>query len=224
MDLGEGPSVRKEGLSAAEVEAALLRGYPGLVRLAYLILPPTLGRHRRILSAHGVVQRSLPDQKQLERETAGELAYEYVRRCVLQDALKAARARTPLRLLPQVWGRRLCSHSRAAEDLAVDRALAGLSPAARVAWALIRMERLPEAKVELLLWTVGVPRPHAAVIEAMALTDSSAPPDETMFDPYAAQLPQTGLLRRKSRGRAVAIAVTAVLAIAILAALIASST
>jgi hypothetical protein len=224
MDLGEDPSVAKEGPSAAEVEAAVLRGYPGLVRLAYLILPPTLGRHRRILSAHGVVQRSLPDQKQLERETTGQHAYEYVRHRVLQDALKAARARTPLRLLPQVWGRRLCSHARAADDLAVDHALAGLSPTARVAWALIRIERLPEAKVELLMRTVGVQHPHAAVVEAEVLTDSSAPPDKTVFDPYAAQLPQTGLLRRKSRGRAVAIVVTAILAFAILASLIVSST
>jgi hypothetical protein len=81
------------------------------------------------------------------------------------------------------------------------------------------MERLPLAKVELLLWTVGVPHSHAAVVEAAALTDSSTPPDEAVFDPYAAQLAQTGLLRRKARGRAVAIAVTAVLALAILASL-----
>jgi hypothetical protein len=66
MDLGEDPPARK-GLSAAEVEAVLLRGYPGLVRLAYLVLPPTLRRHQRILSAHAVVQRYLPDQDQLER-------------------------------------------------------------------------------------------------------------------------------------------------------------
>jgi hypothetical protein len=142
------------------------------------VLPPTLGRHQRILSAHDVVQRSLPNQEQLSRETAGEHAYEYVRSRVLQDALKAARARTPLRLLPRELGRWLCSHSRAADDLAVDHALASLSPGVRVAWALIRMERLPPAKVELLLWTVGVPHPHAAVVEAAALTDSSTPPDE----------------------------------------------
>jgi hypothetical protein len=115
----------------------------------------------------------------------------------------------------------LCSRSRAADDLAVDHALAGLSPAARVAWALIRIELLPAAKVELLLRSVGVPNPHTAVVEAAALTGSSASPDETVFDPYAAQLAETDLLRRKSRGRAVAIAVTAVLALAILASLIA---
>lgn len=34
-----------------EAEAALVEHYPRLVRLAYLILPPSLGRHRRVLTA-----------------------------------------------------------------------------------------------------------------------------------------------------------------------------
>lgn len=34
--------------------------YPRLVRLAYLTLPPALGRHRRVLAAHATVQRVLP--------------------------------------------------------------------------------------------------------------------------------------------------------------------
>ncbi|CAM5403574.1 hypothetical protein SCALM49S_08085 [Streptomyces californicus] len=41
-------------------EAALVEHYPHLVRLAYVVLPPGLGRHRRVLAAHAVVQRALP--------------------------------------------------------------------------------------------------------------------------------------------------------------------
>ncbi|MER5967177.1 hypothetical protein ABT129_33165, partial [Streptomyces sp. NPDC002057] len=42
-------------------EAALVENYPGLVRLAYLVLPPALGRHRRVLTAHGLVQKALAE-------------------------------------------------------------------------------------------------------------------------------------------------------------------
>lgn len=34
--------------------------YPRLVRLAYLVLPPSTARHRRVLTAHSLVQRALP--------------------------------------------------------------------------------------------------------------------------------------------------------------------
>ncbi|MFD3981947.1 hypothetical protein ACFWR6_25470 [Streptomyces griseus] len=43
-----------------QAEAALVEHYPRLVRLAYVVLPPSLGRHRRVLAAHAVVQRALP--------------------------------------------------------------------------------------------------------------------------------------------------------------------
>lgn len=43
-----------------QAEAALVEHYPRLVRLAYVVLPPGLGRHRRVLTAHAVVQRALP--------------------------------------------------------------------------------------------------------------------------------------------------------------------
>ncbi|MGW8358045.1 hypothetical protein [Streptomyces wedmorensis] len=51
-------SGRRPAREAAE--AALVENYSGLVRLAYLILPPALGRHRRVLTAHALVQRALP--------------------------------------------------------------------------------------------------------------------------------------------------------------------
>jgi len=43
-----------------QAEAALVEHYPRLVRLAYLMLPPGLGRSRRVLTAHALVQRALP--------------------------------------------------------------------------------------------------------------------------------------------------------------------
>ncbi|WP_328908668.1 hypothetical protein OG230_03650 [Streptomyces sp. NBC_00234] len=58
------PQHLSEGGSAhsgvQQAEAALVEHYPRLVRLAYLVLPPSLGRHRRVLAAHGTVQRALP--------------------------------------------------------------------------------------------------------------------------------------------------------------------
>ncbi|MEU8763568.1 hypothetical protein [Streptomyces sp. NPDC048659] len=45
--------------SRDQAEAALIEHYPALVRLAYLILPPRLGRHRKVLAAHALVQRTL---------------------------------------------------------------------------------------------------------------------------------------------------------------------
>ncbi|NEE55434.1 hypothetical protein G3M55_63990, partial [Streptomyces sp. SID8455] len=49
-----------EPLGVQQAEAALVEHYPRLVRLAYVVLPPSLGRHRRVLAAHGTVQRALP--------------------------------------------------------------------------------------------------------------------------------------------------------------------
>ncbi|WP_314172561.1 hypothetical protein [Streptomyces winkii] len=43
-----------------QAQAALVEHYPRLVRLAYLVLPPSLARHRRVLTAHSLVQRALP--------------------------------------------------------------------------------------------------------------------------------------------------------------------
>ncbi|MCX2967755.1 MULTISPECIES: hypothetical protein [Streptomyces] len=44
-------------------EAALVEHYPRLVRLGYLLLPPSLSRHRRALTAHALAQRALPRGK-----------------------------------------------------------------------------------------------------------------------------------------------------------------
>jgi hypothetical protein len=108
-------------ISPADVEAALLDNYPDLVRLAYAVLPATLGRNRRVLAAHGVVQRALPDRRRLERQLAGATdAVAFVRDRVLQDAIKQAKARTPWWLLPQALGLRLLAFADAADDHSFD--------------------------------------------------------------------------------------------------------
>ncbi|MEV6286003.1 hypothetical protein [Kribbella sp. NPDC051770] len=209
----------------AEVEAALLENYPALVRLAYLVLPSALGRHRRVLAAHGVVQRAMPDRRKLERQLAGETsAAAYVRRKVLHDAVRQAHTRPPLRLLPQVWGFRLFPRSGAADDLALDQVMAACTPEARAAWALVRIEHLSVGDAESELRAAGIDSATAAIKEAAELDESavagvSGPLDAQVFDPCAVRLAPTDLMRRKARGRAVAIIVTVLLALVLLASL-----
>jgi hypothetical protein len=171
-------------MDECEVEAALLDGYSGYVRLSYLILPPTLGPDRRVLAAHSVVQRAVPDRLAGETDPA-----ECLRRRVVRDSIRHATPRTPLR--------RLGTAS---------------SPEARAAWALRRSEHLSVDETELQLRAIGVQHPQAAITEAA-----------TIDDPCAVQSAPTDLMRRKACGRAVAITVTAVLAVAVLASLIASA-
>jgi hypothetical protein len=227
---------RPATVGPADVETALLTRYSALVRLAYLILPPSLGRHRRILAAHGVVQRALPSgrcagvgaasiQRRLERQLAGETdADDFVRRRVVQCAVKQSQGRTPVRLLPQVWGLRLFPDSGAADDLALDQALSSISPEARAAWALVRAEHLPVGVAELQLRAMGLQHPKAAITEAAAIDENAAGPlDAFVFDPCSVRLAPTDLMRRKARGRAVTITVTALLAALILASLVATA-
>ncbi|MDX6260397.1 MAG: hypothetical protein QOH84_2085, partial [Kribbellaceae bacterium] len=224
MDLHVLPD--RKAVSPAEVEAALLEGYPAFVRLAYLILPSSLGRHRRILAAHGIVQRALPDRRRLQRQLVGETdATGFLRRRVLQDAIRQASSRTPLRWLPQVWGLRLFPRLGAVDDLALDQALSTLTPQARAAWALVRAEQLSVDEAELQLRAIGIQHPQAAVNEAALLEEVTAedPLDVSASDPCAVRLAPTDLMRRKASGRAVAIAVTAVLAAAILISLLATA-
>ncbi|MEV6787917.1 hypothetical protein AB0M96_37250, partial [Streptomyces sp. NPDC051098] len=54
-----------------QAEAALVEHYPRLVRIAYLVLPPTLGRNRRVLTAHALAQRSLPRGRTVPADAGG---------------------------------------------------------------------------------------------------------------------------------------------------------
>ncbi|MZE56433.1 hypothetical protein GTY86_35235, partial [Streptomyces sp. SID5770] len=56
-----GSSISAHRPAREAAEAALVEHYPALVRLAYLVLPPALGRHRRVLAAHALVQNSLAE-------------------------------------------------------------------------------------------------------------------------------------------------------------------
>ena len=71
-----------------QIEALLPDDYASLVHLAYLILPPSIGRQWRVAAAHGVVQHALPPQ--------GAYQPEVIRRTVVQEAARQASRRTAL--------------------------------------------------------------------------------------------------------------------------------
>ncbi|MFD9306847.1 hypothetical protein ACFWCB_29980 [Streptomyces sp. NPDC060048] len=215
-----------------QAEAAIVEHYPRLVRLAYLVLPPALGRNRRVLTAHSLAQRALPRGRREaaagalggvpgQRGGAGpESGYAYVRLRVLRSALEAGipltfralprRAQLPP-LLPQVWGLRLFPRSGGAEELALDQWLATLDGPGRAACVLRALEGLSEAEVLRVLTEAGVVNPAAAVAESgdPSTDELFASPE---FDPCVLQARPTDLLRRRRLTRA-ALAGAAALAV-----------
>ncbi|MFD9543199.1 hypothetical protein [Streptomyces sp. NPDC060022] len=213
-------------------EAALVEHYARLVRIGYLVLPPSFGRNRRVLTAHWLAQRSLPRSRSAPPEaalprprhaagaTSAERGYAYLRLRVVRSALEAGQ---PLRrfarprrvqlppLLPQVWGLRLFPHSCGAEELALEQALAEVSGPCRAAHVLRGLEGLADAEVCRVLGAAGVGDPPAALLEADALTASHALLASPEFDPCSLQARPTDLLRRRRRGRAVAAGLGALL-------------
>ncbi|WP_326675859.1 hypothetical protein [Streptomyces sp. NBC_01237] len=176
------PTSERPGVQQAE--AALMEHYPHLVRLAYLVLPPSLGRHRRVLAAHGAVQRSLPARRsaapgrvrvpaQTRAPDSGEgpdgprgAAYTWVRLRVLRAALAYERrprwwpgrlpAPAALRpTVPSVRGLRLFPRAGGVDELALDRALSTVSGGVRAAFALQLLEGLPEPEVRAVLIEAG---------------------------------------------------------------------
>ncbi|MFB7468426.1 hypothetical protein ACFCZ1_33935 [Streptomyces sp. NPDC056224] len=214
-----------------QAEAAIVEHYPRLVRLAYLVLPPSLGRNRRVLTAHSLVQRALPRGRREgaaavrggvpgQRGGEGDAGYAYVRLRVLRSALEAGvpltfralprRAQLPP-VLPQVWGLRLFPRSGGAEELALDQWLATLGGPGRAACVLRALERLSESEVLRVLDEAGVADPAAAVLESGDPANDSlfASPE---FDPCVLQARPTDLLRRRRLARA-ALAAGAALAV-----------
>ncbi|WP_328298305.1 hypothetical protein OG389_11085 [Streptomyces sp. NBC_00435] len=209
-----------------QAEAAIVEHYPRLVRLAYLVLPPALGRNRRVLTAHSLAQRALPRGRRDgavaaqaavkggvpgQRGGAGpESGYAYVRLRVLRSALEAGipltfralprRAQLPP-LLPQVWGLRLFPRSGGAEELALDQWLATLDGPGRAACVLRALERLPEAEVLRVLAEAGVANPAAAVAES-GDPSTGGLFHSPEFDPCVLQARPTDLLRRRRLVRA----------------------
>nr|WSW70786.1 hypothetical protein OG461_33890 [Streptomyces sp. NBC_00995] len=196
-DSGERPGVQ-------QAEATLMEHYPRLVRLAYLVLPPSLGRHRRVLAAHSAVQRALPGSRTVPEApaparvpaqtrgaahaqvpAAGGPEYVWMRLRVLRAALAHERRPRwwPGRLppptalrpsLPAVWGLRLFPRAGGASELALDQALAAVPGAVRAAFALRLLEGLDEAEAQALLARAGAPDAARAVLAAGHLGGAGA--------------------------------------------------
>lgn len=185
--------------------AALVEHYPRLARLGYLVLPPSLGSHRRVLAAHALAQRCL-----LSGRRTG---YAYVRVRLLRAALETGRPR--LRglppLLPLVWGLRLFPHSGGAEELALEQALSALSGPGRAAYVLRGLERLTDAEVRRVLAAAGVADPHAALAAAEGVSAPYELLGSTEFDPCSLQARPPDLLRRRRYAKAAVAAVAALL-------------
>ncbi|MER6472214.1 hypothetical protein [Streptomyces collinus] len=206
-----------------QAEAALVEHYPRLVRLAYLVLPPGLGRGRRVLTAHALAQRALPrGRKQTSVIPAqstgreGDPGYAFVRLRVLRTALGASgtrkgRPRLAHRppLLPQVWGLKLFPRSGGADELALDQRLSALSGPARAAYVLRGLERLPDADVRRILKSAGVQHPESALAEANGVPAQDALLSSPEFDPCSLQARPTDLMRRRQHTKAVLAAAAA---------------
>ncbi|EST23566.1 hypothetical protein M878_32985, partial [Streptomyces roseochromogenus subsp. oscitans DS 12.976] len=199
-----------------QAEAALVEHYPRLVRIAYLVLPPGLGRSRRVLTAHSLAQRSLPSgrgqQPVIPAQASGEdgdPGYAFLRERVLTTALEAARPRKGLPrlsqlppLLPQVWGLKLFPRSGGADELALDQRLSALSGPARAAYVLRGLEQLPDADIRELLTAAGVDDPGGALAQANGVPTQPALLASAEFDPCLLQARPTDLMRRRQHSKA----------------------
>lgn len=191
-----------ERLGVQQAESALMEHYPRLVRLAYLVLPPSLGRHRRVLAAHAAVQRALPGARtapeapalsRVPAQTRGAAhrpapagagsAYAWMRLRVLRAALAHERrprwwpGRLPVPAalrpsLPAVWGLRLFPRAGGAAELALDQALSAVPGTVRAAFALRLLEELDAPEAQALLTRAGAPDPAGAVRAARRLEDA----------------------------------------------------
>ncbi|WP_053654011.1 hypothetical protein [Streptomyces sp. MMG1121] len=214
-----------------QAEAALVEHYPRLVRIAYLVLPPSLGRNRRVLTAHSLVQRALPrGRKQPAVIPAqppgreGDPGYAFLRERVLHTALEAGRPRGVLPrlsqlppLLPQVWGLRLFPRSGGADELALDQRLSALSGPARAAYVLRGLEKLPDADIRRILDCAGADDPGGALAAANSVPIQPALLSSPEFDPCSLQARPTDLMRRRQHTKA---ALAAVAALAVCGALV----
>ncbi|MET8286837.1 hypothetical protein ACIA7S_00485 [Streptomyces sp. NPDC051643] len=228
-------AVRRGRTGLDRAEAALVEEYSDLVRLAYLTLPSSLSRHRRILVAHSLVQRSLPGARSGRPDPLVPAPRGTVRRPVaekdrlrgqvVRSALAHGRSprgwprrlpppRTVLPTLPVVWGLRLFPRAGGAEEIALGQALAGATAAGRAAFVLRRVDGLADAVVEALLRAAGVPDPEGALRSANRLDESAGAAARALltsreFDACSVQTRPTDLLRRRRRVRFLWAALTA---------------
>ncbi|MFE2051373.1 hypothetical protein ACFXAS_23080 [Streptomyces sp. NPDC059459] len=205
-----------------QAEAALVEHYPRLARLAYLVLPPGLGRSRRVLTAHALTQRALPRNRTttpvVPAQSAGrdlDPGYALIRLRVVRTALEAGlplmRRALPRRsqlppLLPQVRGLKLFPRSGGADELALDQQLSALTAPGRAAYVLRGLENLPDAAVRQLLAAAGVADADAALREADEVPARYALLASAEFDPCSLQARPTDLMRRRQHTRAALVA------------------
>ncbi|MDJ0341229.1 hypothetical protein QMK19_06950 [Streptomyces sp. H10-C2] len=226
-----------------EAEASIVENYPHLVRLAYLTLPAGLGRHRRLLAAHTLVQRALPRGRRAPDPVAADAAgprggtpdpaYALVRQEVLRRAVaygeetgwrRRARAAGTWLPLPHVWGLRLHPKAGGTDELALDRSLSELGSSARAAFALSALEGLADREVREVLAAAGVADPRAAAVDAAAASGEGGEGGERLqallgggeFDPCTVQARPTDLLRRRQHVRAGTVTAAAVVVAAVL--------
>lgn len=208
-------------------ERRLAERYAELVRLAYLVLPASLGRHRRVLAAHSLVQRSLPDATPAvpAPRAAGADPDRSLRVAVVRGALAQCRrprlwpegARPPRLLVPRlpvVLGLRLAPRSGGAEEMALGQALSDLSAPARAAFVLLRAEGLTADHTRGVLEAAGVANPQVAVRQAVRLDASLGRAAEAVltsdeFDACTLRARPTDLVRRRRRAGLAALAALA---------------
>ncbi|MFE3937574.1 hypothetical protein ACFXPJ_28375, partial [Streptomyces goshikiensis] len=204
-------SPRFRSTAVEQAEAVLVEQYPRLVRLAYLTLPDSLGRHGRVLLAHRAVQRALPRRGGAAGPggpdgSGGALAEVRVR--VLHGCLAPA-GRTGAALAragwppvpPFVWGLRLWPPAGGIEEVA--RMLAGEPAPVRAAFVLHRVDGLPEETAARLLGAAGAPAD--AMARALALGVGETLLRELRrpeFDASVVSTRPTDLLRRRRQVRA----------------------
>ncbi|MFB6768317.1 hypothetical protein [Streptomyces sp. NPDC056337] len=212
-------------------ESVLVEQYGGLVRLAYLVLPASLGRHRRVLRAHSLAQRALPRTGGGARPTPGvpaprgggepvaALIGNDLRVAVLRAALKDGRragswagratAAWPPRRLPIVLGLRLFPRSGDADDMALGQVLSGAAPDTRGAFVLRHVDGLSEPEVLEMLRAAGVGDPAGALDAAdrlglgngTAAASALSAAGPSEFDACTVRAQPTDLLRRRRRTR-----------------------
>ncbi|MDH6220870.1 hypothetical protein [Streptomyces pseudovenezuelae] len=209
-----------------EVESLLVEQYGELVRLAHLVLPATIGRHRRVLVAHSLVQRALTGVRALPGHAvppprAEKRGGDPVERSLLLEVLRGslsygrgprlwparfASQGTLLPGLPLVVGLRLFPRSGGADELALAQRLSGVPAAARAAFLLRSVHGMSDDAVHQLLSDAGARDPDAALRTADALDESvgtraAALLTSLEFDACALQASPTDLLRRRRRAR-----------------------
>ncbi|MFF5251474.1 hypothetical protein ACFY4K_05355 [Streptomyces leeuwenhoekii] len=229
------PSAVFPVVDVEQAEAALVEHYPRLARLAYLVLPPGLGRSRRVLTAHALTQRALPRSRTeapvIPSQPGGrevDPGYACLRLRVLRAALETGLplrrrlrlGRPPLPpLLPQVWGLKLFPRSGGADELGLDQRLSALSGPGRAAYALRGLEKLPDGDVREVLAAAGVTDVDAALDEADTVRGQYALLDSPEFDPCSLVARPTDLMRRRQHGKAALVAGAALVVCGVLVAL-----